>query len=97
MTDRLKPCPFCGAKLTKDRWGIFEHEANECILAYYEVYDEDLDKWNTRKPMDRIVEALEEGRNFYLNRYKKYLENEDRSAYESYEDAIEIVKGDEEK
>lgn len=61
MTDRLKPCPFCGAKLKRDRWGeIYKHEANDCILAYYEVYDEDLDEWNTRKPMDRIVERLKE-------------------------------------
>lgn len=89
MTDRIKPCPLCGAKLTKDRWGIYEHEANDCILAYYEVYDEDLDKWNTRKPMGRIVERLKE----YQRNYSSGLGGfTDELIDRVLRNAIEIVK-----
>lgn len=95
MTDRLKPCPFCGAKLKGDRWGIFEHEANECILAHYEVYDEDADKWNTRKPMDRIVEELEAWAKSSERLYFEYNEEECYGAWRSYNKAIKIVKREE--
>lgn len=60
MTDRLKPCPFCGGELKKDRWGFYVHGRNACILTCFEVEpeEEEIEKWNTRKPMDRIVEEL---------------------------------------
>ena len=67
MSDnKLKPCPFCGAELERceeeNLEDIFEHPENGCILNGFMVadYERDIIRWNTRKPMDWIVEKLEE-------------------------------------
>ena len=60
----LKCCPFCGAKLELVREHYWCHPTDEkCILRHlcFEVDDlEGVELWNTRKPMERIVEYLEE-------------------------------------
>ena len=30
----LLPCPFCGEKLVQDKYGNWEHIANDCILSW---------------------------------------------------------------
>ena len=72
----LKRCPFCGgeAKLVKTHdgmYGIF-HESEECPIDaenfvcdwQYDTAEEAIEAWNTRKPMDRIVERLEALKNY---------------------------------
>ena len=70
MTDRLKPCPFCGGEaryidattaIPYDR-EIYFVECKECRSnsdMYYSL-ENAIKAWNTRKPIDRIVEQLEE-------------------------------------
>ena len=69
----MLPCPFCGKKMILShkfadhpngylKWLRF-HPDNECILRAYSIdlrETEKVEAWNTRKPMERIVERLEE-------------------------------------
>ena len=61
---KLAKCPFCDAELK--RWDympnvFFEHPYNGCILSGKKVLESehDINAWNTRKPMERIIEKLE--------------------------------------
>lgn len=61
MTDKLLNCPFCGGEAETEwhhgYWGV------RCQSCYVEVtadgMNDAIEVWNTRKPMDRIVEQLE--------------------------------------
>ena len=62
---KLAKCPFCDSELK--RWDympnvFFEHPYNGCILSGKKVLESehDVKAWNTRKPMERIIERLEE-------------------------------------
>lgn len=70
MSEKLLPCPFCGGearffqmRITKGiRLGYVK--CTECGLRLeQENCTEDFAtaQWNTRKPMEKIVERLEEG------------------------------------
>lgn len=57
----LLPCPFCGEKLVQDKFGNWEHIANDCILSWLDSeygkiffgnYEEDIRAWNTRTPKE---------------------------------------------
>ncbi len=68
MTDKLKPCPFCGgeARITDvfGRTGIVCKYCFAEMRGYLDMTPEEMTRyWNTRKPMDRIVERLEEQEN----------------------------------
>lgn len=110
MEDRLKPCPFCGGeagirdlkiKIPYDGIAYFV-ECCKCDVRGGISYDGKqaaIEAWNTRKPMDRIVEELEEKRQ---NADKKWFEYCDRNEQLlahmcvgkeiAYRRAIEIVK-----
>lgn len=74
MSDtKLKPCPFCGGeaklrKLNKDRGYFVLCSKCGCRTPYFryryapidDLREDAIDTWNTRKPIDRIVEKLEE-------------------------------------
>ena len=59
----LKRCPICDkeVEITKDNlMGFHVIECNICkILMYSRNKEELINKWNTRKPMQNIVERLE--------------------------------------
>ena len=75
MTDELKPCPFCGGEArvneryrggTANRkmyWiscsacGISQQHDN---TSGYRYQSKAIDRWNTRKPIDKVIEQLEE-------------------------------------
>lgn len=73
MSDKklLKKCPFCGgeARIQKKlvqredvvalEYGFFCEQCG-CTKAGYLTRERAIEKWNTRKPMERIVERLEE-------------------------------------
>ena len=46
----------------------------------------------TAYDVDKVMEQLEEGEEFYRKQYEKYLEDEDFGNWEAYKDAIEIVR-----
>lgn len=62
---KLLPCPFCGeveeVELIKcnGSWSVI---CFRCDISsnYYEKPQQAIKKWNTRKPMERILERLEE-------------------------------------
>jgi hypothetical protein len=45
--EEVKPCPFCGEAITgPDDEGWYSHISNNCILAYYEFFSDELNCWN---------------------------------------------------
>lgn len=66
---KLLPCPFCGGEALLDREDIF---CDDCHLSmkiddrvyngeaenYEEAKKQSIEAWNTRKPMDDIVEQM---------------------------------------
>ena len=81
---KLLPCPFCGGEA---KWAT-EHKhwiiCKRCQSEsdYYENSDDALKAWNTRKPMEEIVERLEES-GFGNDAFLKWV---------PLDKAIEIVK-----
>ena len=65
QNDKLLPCPFCGgeAEFCKGDWIGKEYwvKCTKCICktSLSNNYNEPIKAWNTRKPMERIVEQLE--------------------------------------
>ncbi len=70
---KLLSCPFCGgeahvyrseSKILGETFYAIDCDSNECIVhtmvADYSTEKEAIEHWNTRKPMERIVERLEE-------------------------------------
>lgn len=91
---KLKPCPFCGgeAKISTYDWGysvkeywIYCHSC-DCASGSYHSKEEAIETWNRRKPMDDIVERLEE-----CEEYEAEAHNYNAST--AFNKAIEIVKG----
>lgn len=115
MTDKLKPCPFCGGKasLYVDKFenyftgcevcdfylGIeIEHdcELRHGFLAKHYSKESAIEAWNTRKPMDRIVEQLEKWKQEADEQYEdtdsELYKMASVGKYHAYKQAIEIVK-----
>lgn len=109
----LKCCPFCGGEATLKRdqkddfveWSIGCYNRGCVCSAHtycYDNKDDAIRDWNTRKPMDNIVEKLEEEyvdcqKN--MNLVKDEDGNEAGHIYDeylnksiAYETAINIVK-----
>ena len=68
MTDRLKPCPFCGGEgkleINREMGGTqYQVLCTNCPTTvgrhWFWKKEDAINSWNTRKPMDRIVERLE--------------------------------------
>ena len=61
----LKPCPFCGGEAYSDKIGkpLFTIRCTN-IDCYAEIskvsYEEAIEAWNTRKPIEAVVAELEE-------------------------------------
>lgn len=98
--ERLKPCPFCGGEgnvSLNTCYGFVPWCSNEdCILNEntkgFSTKEEAIETWNTRKPMERIVERLE---NMKLIRVEQCHEDYELELITEghFDDAIEIVKG----
>ena len=102
----LKRCPFCGIPLklvgSKRRGNQhYLHEYNNnCILNGFgfTATDENIQHWNTRKPMQNIVERLEQQARQYNRRALEVVNKSTEAGIHnkgkacSYEHAIEIVK-----
>lgn len=98
MEDRLKPCPHCGAKLEKIK-GWYAHPTTDCFnatVAFRADSEESIEAWNTRKPMDRIVEQLEKWKQEADEQYEdtdsELYKMASVGKYHAYKQAIEIVK-----
>jgi Lar family restriction alleviation protein len=106
MQNKLLPCPFCGgeAELFHDEQFIHhafvfctECEAQTKLYANGNMTEKAIKDWNTRKPMERIVEQLE-GEERKANQKRRdaiELHSEEfwRGRQTGLNKAIEIVKG----
>lgn len=111
MTDKLKPCPFCGGEAEvyyapgNDIVGIpcFGVACGNCktmigtvkdgTTDFFRTPQEAIKAWNTRKPMDKIVEQLEEEYEKAKYGYETYDESSCLGAMEAYEEVFELLKG----
>lgn len=64
LNDKLLNCPFCDKKLKRFKGG-YEHKSSQCVLSSFILTDVEIPKWNVRRPMERIVEQLENHKNCY--------------------------------
>ena len=77
----LKRCPFCGGEplLEHDDLCNWFVRCKKCFcrtpMSISKFFP--ITIWNTRKPMDRIVERLEELKAEALREYKEFLDGED--------------------
>ena len=101
---KLLPCPFCGGEARymeiKD---FFIQRFVTCTKCGIETprnclnRKDAIKRWNTRKPMDRIVEQLEEHRaNFDCRSCKQFYDEKERCSGDCtdalIDNLIEIVK-----
>ena len=96
MTSKLKPCPFCGGEAKVREIMYMKYDGyqerfyiSECQCCNVNIEadnkEDAITAWNTRKPMDKIVEQLERLPNVNSD-YWNFADLIDR------EDAIEIVR-----
>lgn len=101
---KLLPCPFCGGEAEcsehhEDNGGVEVYyrertyylvSCSKCMVTMANEIDKEsvIKQWNTRKPMERIVERLEEEQKGYICDEDDYCEG----AYNAYRDAILVVK-----
>lgn len=96
--NELKKCPFCGGEVRFVKTGcssrgkigylfcdgckerFFDNDKWHTELVVYE-------KWNTRKPLERVIERLEEKAKEYTNDDLSY-----RIPWFRIDEAIEIIK-----
>ena len=104
--EQLKKCPFCGgeAKLYGYTafWVCCENEECNVDSDVYESREKAITTWNTRKPIERILERLEELRMAEYDDSDEepvYTDAEDifddgvsNGKFRAYHKAIEIIK-----
>lgn len=86
----LKKCPFCGGELKAEGKNFYMHPIVGCLMDGTLVIncDESKKSWNTRRPVDDVVEALEE--NAFPDFEEEYTCNGAELLFLS--DAIQIIK-----
>ena len=107
MNEELKPCPFCGGEAVINVIEPHEHvvvnlppypggafiECTGCTCAMSGQSEEEvIEAWNTRKPMDKVVERLEE-KAYYFGSVFDVNDGNERSKVVELDTAIKIVKG----
>lgn len=98
---KLLPCPFCDREAEIGVSAIWCTN-EDCGAEFYHPLlsrEELIKKWNTRKPMERIIEKLEhekqednELRKFHRDNGTKSMEGLYVGKVNAFKDAIEIVK-----
>ena len=90
---KLKRCPFCGGEFEpmEKLKHFYSHPENECMLSYLAINtmdNQEVELWNTRKPMQNIVERLEEAEAYEDD----FMDEMSCGAKCAYSHAIKIVK-----
>ena len=108
---KLKPCPFCGGEAEivyalhdYNLWGVRCKNCDASVECSIEEDSEEnaVKAWNTRKPVDDVLERLEKLKMAeyddsdeepeYTDVEDWYKEGESSGRYKAYHRAIEIVK-----
>jgi Lar family restriction alleviation protein len=96
MQNKLLPCPFCGGEANVIGYKTFYAQCTECGVAtgFYNTIEQTNEAWNTRKPMERIVEQLEEEIDCAKNQWddSEYYTGQ-AHAFEIAKEIVEIEKG----
>ena len=88
---KLLPCPFCGGEFQINVGGMIyipKCKKCGCTLAGCRTEEEAIEEVNTRKPMERIIERVEEERKYSYENFK----DEERAWKKGLRTAIKIVK-----
>lgn len=98
---KLLPCPFCGGEamltnqLATDEYGhkLWNVLCVKCDNGTSSYWDKNhvVEKWNTRKPMQEIVEMLEGEMRNAMKDYKESSDIYDLGVYQAFKDAVKIV------
>lgn len=92
----LKRCPFCGEGFIPSGKNFYAHPVIGCLLDGFIVINdaESIKRWNTRKPMQNIVERLEEVGRLELKTHGGRCNGKTLALgyAKGVENAIEIVK-----
>ena len=91
--ERIKPCPFCGGEAEMMGYKRYWVACMECgaeRAGAHETKAEAIKTWNTRKPMERIVERLEERYNDIPIQYETSYEE---GLGDGIDYAISLLKG----
>lgn len=101
-TNRLLNCPFCGVSLKKigskrrgNQFYVHDYKGSDCILKEFSFKADDEEKmkhWNTRKPMQNIVERLEEQAEERRKYWQEFDDEDSFGGMNAYCDAVKIVK-----
>lgn len=94
--EQLKKCPFCGGEAEVKyaySFGFTRNYEAECMKCFctvgvYLTEAEAITAWNTRKPMERIMERLEE------KAKEPMYQHDGEDYFVGIVSAIEIVKGE---
>ena len=97
---RLLPCPFCGGRIVRNIMrASYEHDRTECLLKGHVIPEKYFPLWNTRKPMERIVERLDSECKKHCDATRTYIGSDENdlglrhlSKANAFCKAIEIVK-----
>lgn len=100
---KLLNCPFCGgeAKVIENNQYTDIHSVmcKNCFAESdrYHTQEEAIKQWNTRKPMERIIERLEEEADKWRDTQKQDLDNGYNNRFAcgmtmGLDNAIDIVK-----
>ena len=112
---KLLPCPLCGESVEIDEIPPHTHSIAtfmvdcdglaiiECKCGCSitrETREKAIKVWNTRKPMDKIVEQLEEEKEYSYSEFSHYINEYELSLDDEYDDffhkglgrAIDIIR-----
>ena len=98
---RILPCPFCGgeAKLMRfpkcERKYVVICENEQCMASvgnYSYSKEKAIKAWNTRKPLERIVERLEEQAEECRKYWQEFGDEDSFGGMNAYCAAVKIVK-----
>ena len=108
--NELKKCPFCGGEVemfteqldaVRDCYNFHCESCNMSVYYDYSDKEEAIEKWNTRTPVDKVIERLEERKLVSRCRgielsctggYGKIIDEINFGMHKAYSQAIEIIK-----
>ena len=98
----IKRCPFCGGeatltnKLSKDEYGqrLWNVCCFGCANRTSSYWDKEIaiETWNTRKPLERVIERLEEQEEECKKYWDEFDDEDAFGGMNAYMNSIAIIK-----